>query len=176
MSSSTVACPGALFFNKNIAIALAPSFAILVVLSSLVAVYFLKFQDGKKRQSDVKTLPAHTNPLEFKMALIFAALFIFFAIITEFVTNRYGSGGIKVLSFIVGVTDIDPFILNLFQSKLNIAHTIIVMAVVNAATSNNLLKLIYGIILCDKSLRRPLIVGFSILIVAGLVVSFGSLS
>ena len=166
----------ALFFNKNIAIALAPSFAILVVLSSLVAVYFLKFQHGKKRQSDVKTLPAHTNPLEFKMALIFAALFIFFAIITEFVTNRYGSGGIKVLSFIVGVTDIDPFILNLFQSKLNIAHTIIVMAVVNAATSNNLLKLIYGIILCDKSLRRPLIVGFGILAVAGLVVSFGFLS
>ena len=79
------------------------------------------------------------------------------------------------MSFIVGVTDIDPFILNLFQSKLNIADAVIVMAVVNAATSNNLLKMIYGIILCDKSLRRPLIVGFSILIVAGLVISFGFL-
>ncbi len=165
----------ALFFNKSIAMALAPAFAIFIVLSSLVALYFLKFHHSKKQQPDVKTLPPHTNPLEFKTALIFAALFIFFAVITEFVTKRYGSGGINVLSFIVGVTDIDPFILNLFQSKLNIADTVIVTAVVNAATSNNLLKMIYGIILCDKSLRRPLIVGFSILIVAGLVVSFGFL-
>ncbi len=152
----------ALFFNKNIAMALAPAFATFVVLSSLVALYFLKFHHSKKQQPDVKTLPPHTNPLELKTALIFAALFIFFAVITEFVTKRYGSGGIDVLSFIVGVTEVDPFILNLFQSKLNIADAVIVMAVVNAATSNNLLKMIYGIILCDKSLRRPLIVGFSI--------------
>ncbi len=165
----------ALFFNKNIAMALAPSFAIFVVLSSLIALYFLKFHSNKKQQPDVKTLPPHTNPLEFKTALIFAGLFIFFAVITDFVTKRYGSGGINVLSFIVGVTDIDPFILNLFQSKLNIADAVIVMAVVNAATSNNLLKMIYGIILCHKSLRRPLIVGFSILIIAGLVMSFGFL-
>ena len=162
----------ALFFNKNIAMALAPSFAIFIVLSSLIGLYFLKFHRNKIQQADVKTLPPNTNPLEFKTALIFAALFIFFAVITEFITKQYGSGGINVLSFIVGVTDIDPFILNLFQSKLNIADTVIVMAVVNAATSNNLLKMIYGIILCDRSLRRPLIIGFSILIVAGLVVSF----
>ncbi len=162
----------ALFFNKNIAMALAPSFAIFIVVSSLIALYSLKFHSNKKQQPDVKTLPPDTNPLELKTALIFAALFIFFAVITELVTKRYGCGGINVLSFIVGVTDIDPFILNLFQSKLNIADGVIVMAVVNAATSNNLLKMIYGIILCDKSLRRPLIVGFSILIVVGLLMSF----
>ncbi len=165
----------ALFFNENLAMALAPSFAILVVLSALIAFYFLKFHSNKQQQPDIKTLPPHTNPLEFKTALIFAGLFIFFAIITEVVTKRYGSGGINVLSFIVGVTDIDPFILSLFQSKLNITDAVIVAAVVNAATSNNLLKMIYGIILCDKSLRRPLIVGFSILIVVGLVMSFGFL-
>jgi uncharacterized membrane protein (DUF4010 family) len=166
----------ALFFNKNIAMALAPWFAIFVAASTIIALYFLKFHHDKKQQPDVKTLQLDSNPLEFKTALIFAALFIFFAVITEFVTKHYGSGGINILSFVVGVTDIDPFILNLFQSKLNIADAVIVTAVVNAATSNNLLKMIYGIILCDKSLRRPLIVGFSILIGVGLVISFGFLS
>ncbi|MEO8413222.1 MAG: DUF4010 domain-containing protein [Ginsengibacter sp.] len=166
----------ALFFNKNIAVALAPSFAIFIAVSSLIAVYFLKFHRGRQHQPDVNTLPPNTNPLEFKTALIFAALFIFFAVVTELVTQRYGSSGIHVLSFIVGVTDIDPFILNLFQSKLNIADSVIVTAVVNAATSNNLLKMIYATVLCDSSIRRLLFVGFSILIVTGLVISFGFLS
>ncbi len=165
----------ALFFNENIAMELAPWFAIFITASSLIALYFYRFHRGKKEQPDVKSLQPNKNPLEFTTALIFAALFIFFAVVTEFVMRQYGSSGINVLSFIVGVTDIDPFILNLFQSKGNIADAVLVMAVVNAATSNNLLKMIYGIILCDKSLRLRLIVGFSILILAGLVVSFGFL-
>ncbi len=165
----------ALFFNENIAMELAPWFAIFITVSSLSALYFYRFHRGKKEQPDFKSLQPNKNPLEFTTALIFAALFIFFAVVTEFVMRHYGSSGINVLSFIVGVTDIDPFILNLFQNKGNMADAVLVTAVVNAATSNNLLKMIYGIILCDKSLRLRLIVGFSILIFAGLVVSFGFL-
>ena len=77
-----------------------------------------------------------------------------------------------MLSFVVGVTDIDPFILNLFQSKWNIENAVIITAVLNAVTSNNLLKMIYGIFLSDKSIRWLLITGFGILIVAGLLMSF----
>ncbi|MDP4285233.1 MAG: DUF4010 domain-containing protein [Bacteroidota bacterium] len=163
----------ALFFNKNIAMQLAPFFGIFVVVSSVLALYFLKFQSGKKMQADTKTFqPNNNNPLEFKTALLFATLFIFFAIITSMVTESYGTGGINLLSFVVGVTDIDPFILNLFQSKWNIENTVIVIAVINAVTSNNLLKMIYGISLSSKSIRRQLITSFSILIVLGLLMSF----
>lgn len=162
----------ALFFNKSIALQLAPFFAIFVAASSLIALYFLKSQPREKRQEDTKTFRPHNNPLEFKTALLFAALFIFFAVITGLVSNNYGSGGIDVLSFVVGVTDIDPFILNLFQSKWNIENTIIVIAVLNAVTSNNLLKMIYGISLSDRSIRWQLITGFGILIVLGLLMSF----
>jgi len=77
-----------------------------------------------------------------------------------------------VLSFVVGVTDIDPFILNLFQSKWNIENSVLVMAVLNAITSNNLLKMIYGLSFGDKSIRKPLITGFGVLIVLGLLMSF----
>ena len=162
----------ALFFNKSVAINLAPSFGIFTAVSFLIAFYFLKFHQKQKQQPDDKTFRPHNNPLEFKTALLFAALFIFFAIITGFVSKNYGTGGIHVLSFVVGVTDIDPFILNLFQSKWDIANSVIVIAVINAVTSNNLLKMIYGISFSDRSIHWRLVSGFGILVVLGLLMSF----
>jgi uncharacterized membrane protein (DUF4010 family) len=163
----------ALFFNQEIALKLLPSFVVFIIASSLLAFYFLKFQQTKQQQKvDSHTFEPTNNPLEFKTALVFAALFIFFGIITGFINKVYGTGGLNVLSFIVGVTDIDPFILNLFQSKWNIDNTALVMAVLNAITSNNLLKMIYGLSFSDKLIHRQLIIGFGILIFLGLILSF----
>lgn len=162
----------ALFFNMELAILLAPYFAIFVIISAALSYYFLKFFNNKQQ-----TLPAQnaiqspTNPLEFKTALLFAALFVFFDYFTGIVNTYYGNSGISVLSFIVGVTDIDPFILTLFQGKWTIENSVLGMAVINATTSNNLLKMIYGLSLGHKSIRRPLILGFSILVILGLIIS-----
>jgi len=163
----------ALFFNKEIAFRLALPFILFCVVSSLIAVYFIKFLQYKPQpQLDMQTITSHNNPLEFKTALVFAALFIFFGLITGFINKQYGTSGINVLSFVVGVTDIDPFILNLFQSKWNIEISVLLMAVVNAISSNNLLKMLYGISFGSKSIRLPLIIGFGILILLGLLMSF----
>jgi uncharacterized membrane protein (DUF4010 family) len=163
----------ALFFNKMLAISLAPAFAVLAAVSAGLAVYYSKLKlNGKRSVHTVQPASIHSNPLEFKTSLIFGTLFIFFALITGFVNKTYGSAGVNVLSFVVGVTDIDPFIINLLQSKLNMANTSLVMAIINATTSNNLLKMIYGISLCDQSIRRQLITGFGILIVTSLIISF----
>jgi len=162
----------ALFFNKNIAFKLIPPFCVFIAGSLIIAFYFYKVNNKNLSLAESKNFIPHNNPLEFKTALIFAALFIFFSFITGFVQENYGTGGINILSFIVGVTDIDPFILNLFQDKLTMADTVVVMAVLNAVTSNNLLKMIYGITLSDKSIRWQLITGFGILIVLGLLMTF----
>jgi len=163
----------ALFFNKEIAFSIAPSFLIFILFSSAIAIYFWKFHHKMKQPSEKEqTIQPQNNPLEFKTALVFAALFIFFGLITGFVNTTYGNSGINILSFVVGVTDIDPFILNLFQNKGNIENSVIVMAVLNAITSNNLLKMIYGITLGNKSIRKQLITGFGILIILGLILSF----
>jgi uncharacterized membrane protein (DUF4010 family) len=76
-----------------------------------------------------------------------------------------------MLSIVVGVTDIDPFILNLFQGKMNISDSVIVLSVLNAIVSNNVLKLIYALVLGDKSIRRNLTTGFLVLIISGILVS-----
>lgn len=163
----------ALFFNKEIALKLAPYFFIFICASSLIAFFFVKFQKNIKNiQNNSLVNAAHNNPLELKTSIIFGSLFIIFALLTGFVNTHFGINGINVLSFVVGVTDIDPFILNLFQGKWNMADTIILMAVLNAISSNNLLKMIYGITLCDKSIRLKLIGGFGMLIVSGLCISY----
>jgi len=163
----------AYFFNKDIAVKLVPSFIVFIVVSVLIALYFLKFHKvNKVAENKSEVINSESNPLEFKTALVFALLFIFFALVTNYVTKNYGEGGIKVLSFLVGVTDIDPFIINLFQSKWDIGETVLVASVIIATTSNNLLKMIYGIILCDKSIRLQLIIGFGILVITGLLFAF----
>jgi uncharacterized membrane protein (DUF4010 family) len=163
----------ALFFNKDIAVHLAPAFGVFILVSVALAVFFSRSRGAGPPVADGREMvDAHRNPLEFKTAFVFAALFIFFAFITGAIKTSYGTGGIRALSFVVGVTDIDPFILSLFQSKWNVADTFLVTAVINAASSNNLLKMIYGMALCDRSIRWKLGVGFGTLIVLGLLISF----
>ncbi len=160
----------AAFFNMDIAIRLLPYFIVLIILSTLIAVYFSVItKPTVKISNEVVPPDVHQNPLEFKTAVLFGGLFILFAMVTGFVVGRYGAQGAQTLAFVVGVTDIDPFIINLFQGKWNLDDTVITLAVLNAITSNNILKMIYALTLSEKSLRKKILVAFSILILAGIV-------
>jgi uncharacterized membrane protein (DUF4010 family) len=163
----------AFIFNQDIAFHLTIPLAILAVTSACMAFYLYRRNTAGAGQT-TKTAPvdSHPNPLELKTALVFAVLFIFFAVITGFVNTHYGSAGIGVLSFVVGITDINPFILTLFQSKISMANTVIIIAVLNAVASNNLFVLFYGVALSDKSVRKSLIITFCVLIALGLMMSF----
>lgn len=163
----------AIFFNKQIAVELVPSFTVFILVSFTMAFYFYRFHKSKPMdENKVELIQSTSNPWELKTALIFAALFIFFALITSFVYKNYGESGITSLALIVGVTDIDPFIINLFQSNWNMAPSTIINAVLIAVSSNNLLKMVYGIVFSDKSFRTQLIISFGILILVGLLFVF----
>lgn len=162
----------ALLFNKAIAMQLAPSFAIFAIVSGLIALYFIWLDEKQTNKIEIKQeIHSMSNPLEFKTSLLFGILFIVFALLTAFVNKQYGTSGIKTLSFVVGLTDIDPFIINIFQSKWNTTDGVLATAVINAVTSNNILKMIYSITLSEKNIRKPIIFSFCILIIIGLVVS-----
>jgi len=85
------------------------------------------------------------NPLELPTAFIFAFLFVFFAFVTHYVLAHFGTSGLHLLSFIVGFTDIDPFILSLLAGKYQVTEGAIVGAVIIASGSNNLLKAAYAV-------------------------------
>jgi uncharacterized membrane protein (DUF4010 family) len=75
------------------------------------------------------------------------------------------------MAFIVGVTDIDPFLLNLLQNTGSITGSTVTLAIINATNSNNLLKMIYAITVSSKSIRGRIILSFSILLISGIAVS-----
>ena len=162
----------AFIFNPQVAVQLTiPFVAMFLVTLILSKLATAKKQNHNSEENPVIIVESNKNPLEFRTAAIFGVLFVVFALVTNIVMKSYGSAGITGLAYVVGVTDIDPFLLNLLQQKVGIGQITIVLAIINATNSNNLLKMIYAITLGSKSLRKSIIVNFSVLIGAGMLLS-----
>ncbi|WP_297490982.1 DUF4010 domain-containing protein [Acidocella sp.] len=95
------------------------------------------------------------NPLDLPVAFLFALLFVFFAAVTNLVTQHYGAGGLHILSFAVGFSDIDPFIFSLLDGKFQLSLAAITNAVLIASASNNLLKAAYALALSRRRAMLP---------------------
>ena len=158
----------AYIFNAEAGTILLPYFLIFVAAGIIVIMFFLL----KNKSANNTTLKVNEtqNPLEFKTAIIFGLLFSFFAILTNLVVSNYGNIGVNILSFIVGITDIDPYILNLFQQvSSHIYIDTIFKATIIATISNNIIKMIYSIILGDSGIKKNVVIGFSILILISII-------
>jgi uncharacterized membrane protein (DUF4010 family) len=70
---------------------------------------------------------------------------VIFAALTSFVVSSYGTDGLHILSFVVGMTDIDPFILSLLEGSFRVSESQLITAIIIAAGSNNLIKAIYAL-------------------------------
>ncbi len=86
-----------------------------------------------------------SNPLELTAALAFAFIFLAVLVVTRLVSKHFGNAGVLALAGIMGLTDVDPFILGLTQSA---GHGVLlataILAVVVASASNNIMKGIYA--------------------------------
>ena len=128
-------------FNLAVAKIIAPPLFFFTVVTFLIAVVYYRRGSHEKNRVDM----SDANPLELGTAFVFAALFVVMIFVTQFVTHQYGSAGLKLLSFVVGFTDIDPFILSLLTGKYSVTHQDIYAAVLIAAGSNNILKALYAL-------------------------------
>ena len=164
----------ALIFNKNAGEALGIPLISLSVVTAIIAfiVFKNKHYDIDKSSTQEFEETQVRNPLEFKTALLFALLFLVFTLITEYVLKWYGHKGLHILSFIVGVTDIDPFLLSLFSGKYQIEVSMLIRATLIAITSNNLIKLGYVLSLGNPNMKKPIILGFGAVILASLFFIF----
>ncbi len=161
----------AFIFNKKVALHLTIPFLVLFVAGILLS--WLMLRKSTRPDTSHYEVKEGRNPLEFKTAIIFGLLFTFFSLLTHFVMNRYGNTGVNVLSFIVGVTDIDPYILNLFQSTgITLSVSLIVRATLIATISNNLIKMIYALILGEKALRLRVVTGFMFFVFVSVLLIF----
>lgn len=153
----------ALIFNFQLFLKVLPAFLVLIILSLILGLVFWYKAPQTKKQVNEET--TDKNPLEFKVAIIFTLLYLAFTIITNFTIKQFGLNGLNTLSYLVGFTDIDPFLLNLFQGNFTVGIDVLAQATMQAIISNNLLKYVYAMSLGSKSARKTLTIGFVCIIV-----------
>jgi len=141
----------ALIFNYQIAKAISLPMILFAICGIIISSALYKKQNtGEAPIND-------RNPLELGTAFIFAFLFVLMMVITHYVTAHFGNIGLKILSFIIGFTDIDPFVLSLLTGKFQITLNAVSAAIVIAAGSNNILKAFYAFIFSKKTAKTSAI-------------------
>jgi uncharacterized membrane protein (DUF4010 family) len=94
---------------------------------------------GKEDAEPEPAAPPLHNPFEITPALLFAALFVVLMVVTSVVKGTLGNSGLLGLAAVVGVGDIDPFILSLARPA-DIPAGVVVSAMVVAMMSNTIAK------------------------------------
>jgi uncharacterized membrane protein (DUF4010 family) len=130
-------------FNRALATVLAPYLIALFALGLVFAA--LQYRRAGAARAETGSGSEPHNPLELSAAAMFTVLFVVISIASSWVKARFGDAGIDVLAAIVGVTDVDPFVLSLAQGgAAPLSHGGAAAAVLIATASNNLLKAGYA--------------------------------
>jgi uncharacterized membrane protein (DUF4010 family) len=158
-------------FNKQLMASLAPVFVVLAAVS-IGAGWLWSRRD---RTSSDKPNDEHepTNPLELRAALGFALLFVAMLIATHLAVDYLGKSGVYTLAAVMGVTDVDPFILSMTQAApASIASELAASAIIIAAASNNVAKGVYAYTLAPPATGRKSLALLLALAAAGVVPLF----
>jgi uncharacterized membrane protein (DUF4010 family) len=136
-------------FNRQLMSILAVVLLVLAGLAIAVGWLWSRLSDAKaaavKREFEPK------NPLELTAAFLFAILFLAMLIATQLAVTYLGRAGVNALAAVMGVTDVDPFIMGMTQAAGTLTPLkVAAAAVLIAAASNNLVKGIYSYSLADK--------------------------
>jgi uncharacterized membrane protein (DUF4010 family) len=141
-------------FDPRLAIVLLPAMAALFMIAAVLAFYERRrVEPSSDREAP---LPA-ANPLQIPAALAFAIIFVVVSLLTEWIRNAFGQTGVLVLAGLVGVTDIDPFVINVAQGGvLGLSLMVLAAAILIAASANNIAKAAYALGFGGAvSARRP---------------------
>lgn len=150
-----------LIFNREAFLVIYP----YLLIMSAVAASAAWFIHSRRQNGDIAGVDGEeeedtSNPLEFKVALIFSVLFVVFTVLTHYTLVYAGTGGLQLLSFISGFSDITPFILNLLQGTGGVTILIIAACSMQAIVSNMLVNMFYALFFAGKGSKlRPWILG-----------------
>jgi len=133
------------FVNSNFISYLWPKLLALAAVGAGLALSTAQ-DERPTAKNAVKSLK---NPFEIHPALIFAVLFIGISVIIELSKQFFGDTGLFLLSLIVGVVDVDPFVLSMIHRAPDIQH-VVISAILLTMMSNTVMKGIYFGVLAKK--------------------------
>jgi uncharacterized membrane protein (DUF4010 family) len=148
-------------FNGSLVAILGPYFAGLAAVAAVGGYALSKVPDG--REGDVERRYVSKNPLELGAALLFGAVFLGILVATQLAVEYLGRAGVYGLAVLMGVSDVDPFIMGMTQAAgTHTPVTVAAVAILVTLASNNVMKGIYAYAFAD---RRTGITGFVALVV-----------
>nr|WP_320036951.1 DUF4010 domain-containing protein [uncultured Bacteroides sp.] len=155
-------------FSVEIFLSVYPYLLIMSCVSIIIAWVIHKKTDFTELTKDTEDDGEESNnPLEFKVALIFALLFVVFTVVTHYTFSYAGTEGLNILSFVSGLSDVTPFVLTLLQGTGSLAVSMAVACTLQAIVSNNLMKMCYALFFSGrrKEMLPYLTIGFTLIIV-----------
>jgi uncharacterized membrane protein (DUF4010 family) len=136
-------------FNRNLMLTLGVPFALLAAAGVGAGWLWTRIPDATA--GEVKREFEPKNPLELRAAFFFAALFLGILVATHLAVTYLGRAGVYTLAGLMGVTDVDPFIMGMTQSAGGVTSLkVAAAAILIAAASNNLVKGIYAFWFSDR--------------------------
>jgi uncharacterized membrane protein (DUF4010 family) len=136
-------------FNRQLMLLLYIPFLVLAGLA--VGAGWLWSRRADKNTQEVKREFEPKNPLDLVTAFLFAGLFLVMLVATQLAITYLGRTGVNTLAAIMGVSDVDPFIMGLTQAAGTLTPLkVAAAAVAIAASSNNVVKGIYVYSLADR--------------------------
>lgn len=113
--------------------------------------------------------PVSKNPLELRAALLFAAIFLGMVVATQLAVRHLGTAGVYGLAALMGVADVDPFIMGMTQSAGGQTPVAVAAsAVMITMASNNVVKGIYAQVFAGGRAGREGLLALVLLAVCGL--------
>ena len=153
-------------FNLSLARGLMASLLLLFVVGLGVAGWWFWYAAPATARPHA-ALPL--NPLDVGAALLFATMFVVLSLASAWIKRGFGETGLYWLASIVGLTDIDPFVLSLAQGGVEgLPLHSIVAAVLIAASSNNLLKACYAVAFAGWRASLPIVGALGLLAALGI--------
>jgi uncharacterized membrane protein (DUF4010 family) len=118
----------------------------LAVVGLLLALSVRKGADSGNAPGEI---PSIQNPVEIRVAVIFALIFVVVKIGVSLAKEHFGQAGVLGLGVLSGVVDVDPFVLSLVQGSLS--GPLMIQALLLAVMVNTLAKGVYFTVLSRGS-------------------------
>jgi uncharacterized membrane protein (DUF4010 family) len=159
-------------FNGSLAARLGPSFVGLAAAAVLAGLALTRLPEPSR--DPVRREYVSRNPLELGAALLFAALFLVMLVATQLAVQYVGDRGVYVLAAIMGVADVDPFIMGMTQAAgTATALDVAAVAILVTVASNNVMKGVYALVFGERHAGLEGFLALVLLAAAGLLPLLG---
>ena len=139
--------------------------------TALIVVAFLWRQSRITKEEDPHEAVEVSNPLRISAAVTFGLIFALVLVVVRAANEYFGSAGVYVASVLTGLTDVDSITLSASELALTgeLESQVASVAIVLASLVNTLAKAVMAASLGSPALRRTLLIGFSLVLLTGII-------